>query len=1420
AIAKTSYYAEGWLPHSLYNLNCIGDESTLFNCSYEISGASCGSYDDAGVICQDINTIYSNCTDYDIRLVNGKMDNEGIIQICMNGVWDCTNGNIRLQPYRSSYNSDFIGRVEVCIDGIWGAMCNQNVEYSNCTNGQIRLYNKTVTLQGRVEICYNNVWFGLCSENSHYSYYAAVTICEVIGYTHEPCTDNEVRLSGSSMDWVGRIELCVERTWTTLCDKTWDLKDAAVICRQLGYSSYGAMPMYNCFTEGQLLFGITSIDCTGSENHILNCTHNGPALYNCESHNDAGVICQETVVVSNCTDGELRLVDGSGPHEGRVEVCVNQVWGGKARINSQYGPGAGPILMASVDCSGSEESILECSHRSCDIFSCSHYSDAGVTCERNCTNGDIRLGDESELKGRVEVCMNEIWSTICTSNWSQKEASVICFQLGYSKYANTTQYGNCADGDIRLIGGDTMNDGNVQLCYNNAWGSICDANWDNNDSNVACYKLGLQPFGSQFYVNNYYGVTENPSFVIGGLSCSGSEESLLDCPKQPNSFLLNCNNNDIAGVHCLGSCMHGTIRLKESTNYLIGEVEVCIRGVWSTVCGEEWDDRDAKVVCRQIGLSPYGSLAVNGSIALSDFPMRLYGVRCEGTEDSILECVTQHTQYGVSYEQCGQNKAGVVCQVPQTPFSSCTTGEIRLIGGMRPPKEELNYVLIMLGVLFVMMVGLYKIQMLPGLNRWMDLVMVKVLLPIMLTRLQCTLEENSLLACGRDLYQLSDCDNTRLAGVKCEELCTSGDIRIVSDTSSLSSFGRVDFCVDETWGTICDSSWTEIEASVVCRQKGFSRYGAIAVSHGLRNILIPTSLDVLNCNGTEEAIYDCNATYGGINSLCQNDAGIICQEIDNVTYSNCTTGSVRLIGPADAGSTAGRVEVCINKAWGSVCDDEWSTTDANVVCDQLGYYPSEAIARYGSYYGKGSEPILVSGLECTGSEFKVLDCPRGTYSVKSCGDYNEAGVKCQVPNSGLSEVIVPDYEVLDQTALRLSIIKVSLNGTMNENQQQSAFPTDALIRVSRSGLTFIIKIVVTDIFKRAVCDIWQRTDGGVNINLLPPCPCNLEQMSIDLDRYTKEKPFQFYLSKYYFKKSQATSCYRQSNIGISLELIHIIIGHILNDIGPFYLCCYGSYKSCKHYYDRRPNDNCADWPQRPPPAQMFGDPHLVTLDGYNYTFNGHGEFTLVESTDKLLTVQVRLTEPPIKTSNESNTTLAVGGTVITAIAARHKESDTVQFEVADDELIALVNGDIINFSSLSEYQYHNLTIIKRDNTTLTATLSDQLTFTVKERNGMLSDISVALSHIYYGKTYGLLGQYNGKFNDDLYPKDGEYHISINSSIEVIHKEFGLTWIIDKPVDSIFTYSQFGGWNTYYKPDYTPLFEAKFDDLELEEEALQ
>ena len=174
-----------------------------------------------------------------------------------------------------------------------------------------------------------------------------------------------------------------------------------------------------------------------------------------------------------------------------------------------------------------------------------------------------------------------------------------------------------------------------------------------------------------------------------------------------------------------------------------------------------------------------------------------------------------------------------------------------------------------------------------------------------------------------------------------------------------------------------------------------------------------------------------------------------------------------------------------------------------------------------------------------------------------------------------------------------------------------------------------------------------------------------------------------------------------------------------------------------------------------------------------YTFNGKGEFILVESLDEDLMVQVRFTEPNI--INGSNQTVASTGTVISALVAKHRESDTVQFEVIEDDLVTLVNGDELDFGELSELKFNNLTVTSKGNRTYFASLASGVSITVTENNGVMSDVTVTLpDKCYHNNTHGLMGQYNGDTSDDLLPQNSSTHLPLNSSIEDIHYQFGLT----------------------------------------------
>ena len=98
-----------------------------------------------------------------------------------------------------------------------------------------------------------------------------------------------VRLVGGTTANEGRIEVYLNYFWGTVCDHSWDILDAVVVCRQLGYSSvisaYGSA--YFGAGTGTIHYG--SVACNGTETYLVDCLHS--RVRYCSHGNDAGVVC-------------------------------------------------------------------------------------------------------------------------------------------------------------------------------------------------------------------------------------------------------------------------------------------------------------------------------------------------------------------------------------------------------------------------------------------------------------------------------------------------------------------------------------------------------------------------------------------------------------------------------------------------------------------------------------------------------------------------------------------------------------------------------------------------------------------------------------------------------------------------------------------------------------------------------------------------------------------------------------------------------------------------------------------------------------------------------------------------------------------------------------------------------------------------
>ncbi|XP_070135693.1 uncharacterized protein teq isoform X5 [Drosophila bipectinata] len=257
-----------------------------------------------------------------------------------------------------------------------------------------------------------------------------------------PPKDYEVRLTGGEGPHMGRIEVKANGQWGFVCDDKFGLKDADVVCRELGFKMGALEVRGNSFyapSSQDFNYLMDEIECQGNETSLKDCSFKGWGVHNCGVDEVAGVICKVPAMkcpnnywlchaskecippafvcdnTVDCADKsdecdavckssiQYRLEGGRSSNEGRLEVKYHGVWGsvcdddfnvknaqvacnsmgyyGPAKIEKNiFGNGNGPIWLDQVMCYGNETSIDKCNHWNWGEHNCNHTEDVALHC--------------------------------------------------------------------------------------------------------------------------------------------------------------------------------------------------------------------------------------------------------------------------------------------------------------------------------------------------------------------------------------------------------------------------------------------------------------------------------------------------------------------------------------------------------------------------------------------------------------------------------------------------------------------------------------------------------------------------------------------------------------------------------------------------------------------------------------------------------------------------------------------------------------------------------------------------------------------------------------------------------------------------------------------------------------------------------
>ncbi|KAL7882623.1 hypothetical protein SRHO_G00002810 [Serrasalmus rhombeus] len=244
----------------------------------------------------------------------------------------------------------------------------------------------------------------------------------------------------------------------------------------------------------------------------------------------------------------------------------------------------------------------------------------------------------------------------------------------------------------------------------------------------------------------------------------------------------------------------------------------------------------------------------------------------------------------------------------------------------------------------------------------------------------CQGNETHLSECPISSWSRTACSHKQDAGVICSGSSLAvheGQVRL---SGGMECEGEVEVYFRQGWRRVLLDSWSESEASVVCRQLGcgsvfsFSRSSTSSPEHSHVCVM------GFNCFGSEAHLGNCRRAQF-----------VPCRLREQLSITCMRNSSIRLVG--SGGDCAGRLEVFHRGSWGTVNNNLWDIKDAQVVCRELqcGVALSSPVP---AQFIPGTGHIWLNEVECEGNETSLRNCRFQLCGENECGHKDDVGVVC------------------------------------------------------------------------------------------------------------------------------------------------------------------------------------------------------------------------------------------------------------------------------------------------------------------------------------------------------------------------------------------------------------------------------------------